>query len=487
MGARSTSLGPLVLALAVLIAAPGCGKEEYVDRFAEDEIAVPDDLFAISAVGGDHLWAAGYFGALYRTRDAGRSWQKLRPGTTRSIYDISFADERNGWAVGRIGFIIHTIDGGDEWELQTIPRDPPRHILSVFALDANRAWAVGDWGGRYYTTDAGRTWLDRSFLLDESHPAFKYLTDAELEAHERGEPIYDDIYLNDIFFTDEQHGWIVGEYGFIFRTEDGGETWQKGKIVGAVSFEDVVFPELDADVPKSVWGTLFDAAEVLVDKQYLRVRVEGFLTRDELARTKDTFLADERAEDIRDFLEGEGVGQDRIRIQNRTPLDAEDIDLDAFVASKLAGEPIARIEVIETPFLFDVKFRDPQHGLVAGLGGVILNTDDGGRTWTYRDTDSRLALFGVGLGDGHVIAVGERGERRVSTDEGKTWSMIEEASDAFPEDVYVYMRDIEFGDSRHGWIVGAGGLVLRSEDGGRTWERMELRRRAPGAASEAGE
>ncbi len=104
-----------------------------------------------------------------------------------------------------------------------------------------------------------------------------------------------------------------------------------------------------------------------------------------------------------------------------------------------------------------------------------------------RDTDSRLALFGVGLGDGRLIAVGERGERRWSGDEGETWSMIEGGSETFPDGIYVYMRDIEFGDREHGWIVGAGGLVLRTEDGGRTWQRMELRRRTPGPASGAGE
>ena len=49
-------------------------------------------------------------------------------------------------------------------------------------------------------------------------------------------------------------------------------------------------------------------------------------------------------------------------------------------------------------------------------------------------------------------------------------------SGAFPEDVYVYMRDIVFGAPERGWIVGAGGLVLRSSDGGATWEQMELRR-----------
>ena len=74
----------------------------------------------MTAIGADHLWAAGYFGAIYRTTDGGKNWRKLNGLTDQSIYDISFADEKNGWAVGRRGFVIHTTDGGDTWELQTI-------------------------------------------------------------------------------------------------------------------------------------------------------------------------------------------------------------------------------------------------------------------------------------------------------------------------------------------------------------------------------
>ena len=205
-------------AVGMLIAAAGlggCGHDSF-----EGVYAVPDDLYAATAVGPDHLWAAGYFGAIYRTRDGGKSWDKLNAGTQKSIYDISFADETHGWAVGRRGFVIHTTDGGDTWEPQELPRKPARHIFSIHALDRKRVWAVGDWGGRYYTADGGKTWEDRSFLLTREHPAFQYLREDELEAFERGEPIYDDLYLNDVYFSDDARGWIVGEYGLIYHTSD---------------------------------------------------------------------------------------------------------------------------------------------------------------------------------------------------------------------------------------------------------------------------
>ena len=71
-----------------------------------------------------------------------------------------------------------------------------------------------------------------------------------------------------------------------------------------------------------------------------------------------------------------------------------------------------KIEVIETPFLFDVKFRDLDHGMITGLGGVALTSSDGGRNWEYLQTGSKQALFAAAFADSKLIAVGEKGLRR---------------------------------------------------------------------------
>lgn len=445
-------------------------EESYEEKYAEGAIDLPDDLYAVTAIGTDHMWAGGYFGAIYRTTDAGKSWRKLDSLTDQSIYDIDFADEKNGWAVGRRGFVIHTTDGGDTWEPQTIPRKPAQHLFAITAIDANTAWAVGDWGGRYFTADAGKTWQDRSFLLTEDHPSFKYLSDDELEAFERGEKLYDDIFLNDVYFVDPKLGWMAGEYGHIYRTEDGGASWEKQRIVGELTIEDLEFAKLDKDIPREKWPQLFSAAEKLQEKEYLRITIEGFMTADELrTRNGETFLADERAESVRDFLEGEGISQERIRVLNTTPLDQETVDMKAFAASKVRENARVDIEVLETPFLFDVRFSDADNGMIAGLGGVILKSSDGGRSWHYVKSDSRQAFFGVGIGSGAVVAIGEKGLARYSTDGGETFAPY--SDDSFPK-IFTFMRDLDFGQPETGYIVGAAGRILRTTDGGLRWTQV---------------
>lgn len=79
--------------------------------------------------------------------------------------------------------------------------------------------------------------------------------------------------------------------------------------------------------------------------------------------------------------------------------------------------------------LYDLLFLDAQHALAVGAYGTMLETGDGGATWTARDD----ALTGLGmhlnslqkLGDGSLFVAGERGLMARSTDSGATWAVLD--------------------------------------------------------------
>jgi photosystem II stability/assembly factor-like uncharacterized protein len=129
-----------------------------------------------------------------------------------------------------------------------------------------------------------------------------------------------------------------------------------------------------------------------------------------------------------------------------------------------------KVSVMQNPYLFTIFFRDEQFGLVSGLGGVILVSDDGGSSWRYESIDRKQALFAVAAVTGRAIAVGEKGLVRESRDHGRTWTPPD--ANSFPS-VFTFMRDLGFEHKQQvGFIVGQQGLVLRSEDGGKTWAQV---------------
>lgn len=108
-------------------------------------------------------------------------------------------------------------------------------------------------------------------------------------------------------------------------------------------------------------------------------------------------------------------------------------------------------------------------GIAVGHEGWILRSEDGGQRWREQafDQENGEPLMGVAsLAPGRWVAVGAFGRALSSDDDGKTWRRL--AIEGV-EDRHLN-RIAGAGDGRHWLIVGERGLVLRSGDGGASWE-----------------
>lgn len=78
---------------------------------------------------------------------------------------------------------------------------------------------------------------------------------------------------------------------------------------------------------------------------------------------------------------------------------------------------------------------------------------------------ARSVLQGAARAGQRIVAVGERGIVLLSDDEGSSWRQA-----AAP--VSVGLTAVRFVGAQHGWIVGHGGTVLATRDGGTTWTKQ---------------
>ena len=76
---------------------------------------------------------------------------------------------------------------------------------------------------------------------------------------------------------------------------------------------------------------------------------------------------------------------------------------------------------------------------------------------------TRLLLLDGAVAGSRLIVVGERGHILVSSDEGESWSRAQVPTRALLTAVHMH-------DARTGWAVGHDAVILRTVDGGETWD-----------------
>lgn len=475
----------LVPLLAVLTVAFGCHETEFKPVSKPGLISIYDNLFAVDAVNDDLVLAAGYWGSIYRSADGGKTWWKAQTDTKKLVYGISMADALHGWAVGQLGLVLHTDDGGKTWTLQHTPKDQQGvHLFAVQALSDQRAIAVGEWGTIIDTSDGGKTWQDHSLTVSETNPQFVWLSPSDQQKVREGKKVFEDVGLNDVscLRTNTQHCWIIGEFAYLFRSDDGGQTWEKGKIKSGIDLPPIKFGYNKISLTDDQVAKIKEFAKDIVKQSFLNVAIEPYVSKRELetlVKPDDPSplfeLIEARTQAVETAVEDAGISIDRVRKRGSPPWDYEDYLKDdptflkRYLQGRLAKEPSVAVTVAQNPYLFTVRFSDENDGYISGLGGVVLRSTDGGRTWHYHDMSRKVAIFSLfPFNPNRVIVVGEKGVYKESEDGGQTW----QTPGGFPP-IFTFMRDISFApDHQVGYIVGERGLVLRTKDSGKSWVQV---------------
>jgi photosystem II stability/assembly factor-like uncharacterized protein len=185
-------------------------------------------FLAIACLDPRTAWIAGKEGIVYGTSDGGATWTAAKTGSTRHVFSLQFANRERGHGAGDFGTMIHTEDGGHSW---TVAQVPPEVKLPESAFDTGVDPGDINLYGMSYG-DADHLWVVGEF------GTIMASTDGGLTFHQQHAPI--ETTLSGVHFVDARRGWAVGIDATILRTDDGGDTWTPQTAPVQRSFYDVV-------------------------------------------------------------------------------------------------------------------------------------------------------------------------------------------------------------------------------------------------------
>lgn len=312
-------------------------------------MGINDKFYDVKALSLEKAIVVGYGGKILMTADGGRTWKAKSSDTELALYNVQFVDTQNGWISGQSGLILRTSDGGESWQKQNTGVTVP--IFALYFIDKDHGWAVAQQATHLRTTNGGETWEEGRIEVSVEGVS----EDATLAMN--------DPTIYDVHFLNEKTGWMVGEFGKIYHSVDGGANWaeQQNSLLGQAGITDAL------NLPTWFGVRFLNANEGVV------VGLEGKIAKTTDAGKTWTFTGLELAQVSTDQLYtprwvGNGNGWIVGAAGRVLRLDNGQ------------WKP-ASLGIRSVTWLRSIDFFDENNGWIVGGYGTILHTSDGGKTW----------------------------------------------------------------------------------------------------------
>ena len=251
--------------------------------------------------------------------------------------------------------------------------------------------------------------------------------------------------------TEGQRTLIAGEQGHILYSDDNGTSWTHAQVPVSLSITAVTFCGVNC-----AWVAGHDGI-------LLRSTDRGESWQTNFTGTDIARLSADAAEATIRQLEAE--------IEQASPDEIPDLEWELEDAQFALDDASAALEDGVAMPLLDIWFRDERNGFALGAYGIMLQTRDGGSTWSLisdrLDNPDDFHLYGIARSvSGTLLVAGEAGTLLRSRDDGESWDR--------PDAPYQgsFFGIIAARDG--GFIVfGLRGNVFRSTDEGDSWVAVE--------------
>jgi photosystem II stability/assembly factor-like uncharacterized protein len=401
--------------------------------FASDGVA-----FAGTWISGS---ASGEYGpGILKSTDGGQTWQPSASGTEAVFYGSAvhayafspnFAIDRTLFA-GTWGGLFKSIDAGESWQrLTRIYFGPPGSITAVAVapdyVDSGHVLAGSGWGGVFCSRDGGINWSADSSVAAQSAIAY-----------------------SPAFASDGVA--FVGGFEGIYKTADSGAHWTRvlTQPVGALA----ISPQFAVD------GTLFMGGDAL------------YVSNDGGTNWISTPVAPD-ALHIRALAISPAFGDDR------TIFAGMDAGLYRSNDGGAAWEPVVDYPGLPVRSLAISPGWPGHPTLLVGTDWSVYRTTDGGATWVLEQGLATLRTWPIALSRGEGLLLTGARDHGIygSVDGSATWLPMGMQGGGWAHaisDVAISPAYASDGTLFASWASGIsiGGAIFRTTDRGTTWESV---------------
>ena len=367
-----------VTAISIFLVALGLLSGFYSTTSIDNWRSKDDDLGFIMFSNNDAGWITtesmynSHNDHVLFTPDEGITWKEIDFGElSGSIPSIFFIDKQTGWAISN-NSVIKTINGGTSWKKQYKLKDSWM-VKDIHFTDKSTGWAVGR-RVLLHTNDSGKNWeMMRIYgsYLDEGVEVATETHEGTAQDNEYKHTSFEitDYDLRDVYFLDKYHGWAVGDK--IVKTTDGGESWSIKKC-------DVRDPYKIYFIDRSIGWIIGNKIMLTIDggEEWNIVEADN----DRYVLRSVYFTSDQN---------GFAVGMDRKEIPSHEVILTTDNGGRTWAEIFSSKNQRKVYKIGEKPnhlnigSLYDIFFSSDKNGYAVGKFGTVIQTKDGGKTWTH--------------------------------------------------------------------------------------------------------
>lgn len=333
----------LFLPLLALLMLTSAASAQPVKRLAHR-----DRLYDAVAHGSE-LFVVGHPGLLLHSTDQGKTFRRVPLPTKDALFAVAFNAAGVGAIVGRSGLVLVSRDKGRSWTKVTAKaegEEEAAHLFAVEVLPDGVIVAVGEFGAIMRSEDGGKSWTRQPYSAARPKSAEELAQSeqrARISIEEENEGAIDEARLTGVRFAD-QRGFIVGEFGLVLVSEDGGKSWNRQNSQAELLLFDLSLVSRDHVVAVGSEGTVIETKD-------------GGTTWSAIDAGTHEHLYGIAAQGDRFVVSGAG-GIVLRRAPGKEALDVIHTDVHTWLTS--------------------VAFSDANTGIIVGGRGYVLRTTDGG-------------------------------------------------------------------------------------------------------------